>query len=225
MDPVFVSLGYACMIKGVLTTHSMSIPERLPFDYIVTDEQFVVDSLDTNFENWRSKENYCAKAVHKPNGYLRVIHEPSGTVFVHDMKCEHLIYPIDINSHYDSDGFSGNLPIKEDCLQLIINNYMRRADRLRNLILTKRPIIFTRFTLNKNLDDINRVYQSIKRYCVNGDSFIFLCIIDGPPDDSLKIIEETKNTLFVVTNGTERNLGQVILEHKKFLFSWFESEK
>ena len=130
----FVSLGYFCEVKNELRIHRYTIPERLPFDWMVCSIQFVIDSFATDFKIWEKEKDFYVPSIHKTNKCLHIKHRGYYTKFIHDLDHSWLKDGVVFTECYDADGFDGDLPLREGMMRQFVEGYGRRIVRLRGII-------------------------------------------------------------------------------------------
>jgi len=174
---MFISLGSACIIKSVLLELNLTIKERLPFDWCGSNGKFIGDSLKTDFKYWSSPDSFYVASIHKPNNHLHIKNKHGFSGFIHDLDYTHLSSMDGYDTFYDQDGFHGDLAVKEESMNIFIENYQRRIQRLRDLRDKEEKDLYFVFHDYQGIieDDILNIWIGLNEFCKN-KRFTLICI-------------------------------------------------
>jgi len=174
-NKVFISIGLSCIVKETLKELNVTVPERLPFDWIGTNSNFVSQSLMTDFKYW-TKEYFSANGIHKQYFMLNIQHKfGENTGFIHELDYTHLV-----DSHLYRDYiniFDRNLPIKEESMKILVENYKRRIQRLKDVRDSGKELFFIwhSYTEDDAIKDIRNLWAAMNIFCKDM-KFTLICI-------------------------------------------------
>ena len=134
MNINYMSLGYDCSPAATLRNLDFRT-EALPFDWVVSDLQILINCIDDNFDNYH-------KNLYFNNRRSRLI-DSYGFQFPHD-------YPFDSNNIDDSkigEGIFGEELDKQiidnwsEYHEMVLEKYKRRIERFYNYLGSNNPLI------------------------------------------------------------------------------------
>lgn len=227
----YISLGYACELKMFFRRMKLHPLERLPFDFMASSIEFIISSFKENFKQWLDPSLFYSSAIHKPNNHMLIKHKNHLAIYNHDLKYHDYVNPhLDLNKHYDSNGYNGDIPIKPQALNTFIEAYSRRIHRLRDIVNDKNNIlIFIRYQNYVNppevpiatLDDIKDLYQTLKQFCIN-TRFILMCIsntVSKWPTPDLDVNVSISNTNPIILFNDEQSTCLIGRYSKNYLLN------
>lgn len=146
-----INLGGDCQITYQLYTHGLR-QYALPFDTLITPYQALRDMLKNSFEDFMEPDNF--EFIQSDNGEKYILDKKYGSRWIHDFKMQE-----DFLKDYEE----------------IATKYVRRIDRLMNLIFTSEYPIFIRKRISKEQAIELRSILSLLR---EGRPFL-LVVLDG----------------------------------------------
>jgi len=199
-ESVFISVGTSCIVKEALKELNLCIPERLPFDWIGTNSDFIAHSLRNNFKDW-TEEYFYVNGIHGVYNMLNIQHKYGGnTGFIHELDYTHLI---DYEKH-EKDKFNKILPIKKESLSLFVENYQRRIKRLNDLMESDKKLVFIFHNYRDNMmRDVLNLWLSLNKFCHR--EFTLICIFHTKEQEMIKykMYKNDKAKCYVYTYYTD----------------------
>lgn len=132
--PIVISIGNACGVAGALQDYQLR-DAAYPFDWIVSPFESLCTMFETNFKDFLNKHSLKIR----PDGGA-VIDTLYNFEFVHD-------FPTHESINESENGASTAGQIRHNFLEYFANiesKYVRRIERLRNILQSQHKVIFIR---------------------------------------------------------------------------------
>jgi hypothetical protein len=139
-EPVPISLGTHCVAAYMLNHHKIRTVS-FPFDWLSTPFSALYSAIEDDFQNFFLKEHLLIP-IEKPS---QVIDTKTGIVYTHDFPTKDVVNP-DKRDGDDGYGVVGTIVDNFlDFYETINEKYLRRINRLREVLNSSRQVVFFRY--------------------------------------------------------------------------------